>query len=187
MAYEAMLAGLEMAPFWDGINLDPNNCKDSMTPFYSLLEYTGLLINWEDHSEKRPPLLTDKGEDPLRRYSRSLVSYFLVHPISNKGYKGHGIANAPGRFMITKNYTYLFACTIRNFPRIPLHTFPIHGLINLERNTVGQMSSNGFSMKRKVGRTLQAPHPEAVEWFSLAQGHRPHLWCPTEGELSGIP
>ena len=92
MAYEAMLAGLEMKPFWNGIQVEdvaPNEVfKDSMTRFYTLLEYTN--FTWEDHSEDRPLFLTvvgDKVELPLRKTSRSLVSLFRVHPISNKGYK----------------------------------------------------------------------------------------------------
>ena len=59
MAYEAMLAGLEMTPFWGGFkaeDLEPKIGKDSMTCFYKLLEY--LPIKWEVHSERHPPLLT---------------------------------------------------------------------------------------------------------------------------------
>ena len=59
MAYEAMLAGLEMTPFWGGFkaeDLQLNIGKDSMTRFYKLLEY--LPIKWEVHSERHPPLLT---------------------------------------------------------------------------------------------------------------------------------
>ena len=70
MAYEAMLAGLEMASFWDGFkvkNLEPNTGNDSMTRFYKLLEY--FPIRWEVHSESHPPLLTSE-EPPPRRFSR---------------------------------------------------------------------------------------------------------------------
>ena len=77
MAYEAMLAGLEMTPFWGGFNvkdLEPNIGKDSMTRFYKLLEY--LPIKWEVHSERHPPLLTNDEEPPPRYFSRSVVSVF---------------------------------------------------------------------------------------------------------------
>ena len=165
MAYEAMLAGLEMKPFWDGIkvkNLEPSEVfNDSMTRFYTLLEYTGLLINWEDHSESRPPLLTDptdKGKAPQRLFSRSLRSFFRVYPISNKRHLGLGTANAPDRFTTTKNCMHLFVCTSRNlnFPRFPSHPFPSHGQINLGGHTVGRMLSTCFAFK---GMRLQT-HPE---------------------------
>ncbi|KAN0129054.1 Uncharacterized alpha/beta hydrolase domain (DUF2235) domain containing protein [Lactarius tabidus] len=71
MAYEAMLAGLEMAPFWGGFNakdLEPSIGKDSMTPIYNLLEYS--FIKWESHSELRCPILTSDGE-PTRHFSRA--------------------------------------------------------------------------------------------------------------------
>ncbi|KAF8258065.1 hypothetical protein EI94DRAFT_1625064 [Lactarius quietus] len=72
MAYEAMLAGLEMTPFWGGIrvkDLEPNPGKDSMKFHYKLLEYVYPLIKWEVHSESHPPLLTSE-EPPSRRFSR---------------------------------------------------------------------------------------------------------------------
>jgi hypothetical protein len=99
MAYEAMLAGLEMTPFRDRIkvkNLEPKIGKESMTCFYQLFEYAKF-IKWEDHSEDRhaPPLLEVpflEGGPPLRTsekprveddYSRSaLVSLSRAHPIS---------------------------------------------------------------------------------------------------------
>jgi hypothetical protein len=62
MAYEAMLAGLEMTPFWGGIkakDLQPNIGEDSMVHFYKLIEYL-YFIKWEDHSESHPPLLTSE-------------------------------------------------------------------------------------------------------------------------------
>ena len=79
MAYEAMLAGLEMTPFWGGIkvkDLEPNIGKDSMTRIYKLLEY--ISIKWEVHSERRPPLLTSDEEPSSRYFSRSVVSLSLV-------------------------------------------------------------------------------------------------------------
>ncbi|KAN0129057.1 Uncharacterized alpha/beta hydrolase domain (DUF2235) domain containing protein [Lactarius tabidus] len=73
MVYEAMLAGLEMAPFWGGIKVDedlvPNIGEDSMTPFYRLLEY--LSIKWEVHSERHPPFLISDEETPPRYFSRA--------------------------------------------------------------------------------------------------------------------
>jgi hypothetical protein len=59
MAYEAMLAGLEMAPFRDVItakNLEPKIGKESMTRRYTFLEHL-FPVKWEKHSEDRPPLL----------------------------------------------------------------------------------------------------------------------------------
>jgi hypothetical protein len=79
MAYEAMLAGLEMTPFWGGIkvkDLEPNIGSDSMTRIYKLLEY--LFFKWEDHSESHPPLLTSEEEPPQRNFLRSAVSLSLV-------------------------------------------------------------------------------------------------------------
>jgi hypothetical protein len=80
MAYEAMLAGLDMAPFWGGIkakDLQPNIGKDSMahSHFYKLIEYL-YFIKWEDHSESHPPLLTG-DKLPTRHFSRSVVSFLL--------------------------------------------------------------------------------------------------------------
>ena len=98
MAYEAMLAGLEMTPFRVRIkvkDLEPKIGKDSMTRFYQLFEYA-MFIKWEDHSESRPPLLEGshlaEGHPPLRTsekprvaddFTRSaLVSLSRAHPIS---------------------------------------------------------------------------------------------------------
>ena len=97
MAYEAMLAGLEMTPFWDGIrvkDLEPRIGKESMTRLYTLLEYV-FFIKWEDHSEDRPPLLESdpplpKSDPPLRTsakprtaadFSRSVLVSFSLAPI----------------------------------------------------------------------------------------------------------
>ena len=80
MAYEAMLAGLDMAPFWDGFrvkDLEPSTGKDSMRWFYKPLEY--FPFSWEVHFEDNPPLLTSGGP-PRRRFSRSVVS-FLSRPM----------------------------------------------------------------------------------------------------------
>jgi hypothetical protein len=65
MAYEAMLAGLEMTPFQGGItvrDLEPTIRKESMTRFYTWLENLPFIIKWENHSKGRPPLL--KLEEP---------------------------------------------------------------------------------------------------------------------------
>ena len=73
MAYEAMLAGLEMIPFWEGIRakeLEPKIGKEPMTYLYTLLEYA-FFIKWEDHSKGRPPLL---GDLPLLDYPPLLDS-----------------------------------------------------------------------------------------------------------------
>jgi hypothetical protein len=78
MAYEAMLAGLEMTPFWGGIrvkDLEPNTGKDSMGCHYKLLEYVYPLIKWEVHSESHPPLLTSE-EPPPHRFSRLVYLSF---------------------------------------------------------------------------------------------------------------
>ena len=83
MAYEAMLAGLEMTPFLGGIevrDLEPNIGEDSMTLIYKLLEYLPFLP-WEVHSEHHPPLLTNDGGPPRRYVSRSVVSVFLCTSI----------------------------------------------------------------------------------------------------------
>ena len=80
MAYEAMLAGLEMTPFWGGIrmkDLEPNTVKDSMGCHYKPLEYLSPLIKWEVHSESRPPLLTDE-DPPPRRFSRLVFLSFHI-------------------------------------------------------------------------------------------------------------
>jgi hypothetical protein len=85
MAYEAMLAGLEMTSFWGGItakDLQPNIGADSMVHFYKLIEYL-YFIKWEDHSESRPPLLTS-DRPPPRHFSRSVVSFSLVSIISKR-------------------------------------------------------------------------------------------------------
>ena len=77
MAYEAILAGLEMTPFQPGFkekDLKPNIGKDSMGHFYKLLEYL-YFIQWEDHSESHPPLLTSE-KPPPRHFSRSVVFLF---------------------------------------------------------------------------------------------------------------
>jgi hypothetical protein len=53
MVYEAMLASLEMTPFWGRIrvkDLESNTGKDSMECHYKLLEYVYPLIKWEVHS-----------------------------------------------------------------------------------------------------------------------------------------
>jgi hypothetical protein len=79
MAYEAMLSGLEMTPFWGGFkvnDLEPKIGEDSMTRIYKLLEY--LFFKWEDHSENHPPLLTSEEEPPPRYFIRSVVSPSLV-------------------------------------------------------------------------------------------------------------
>ncbi|KAN0129047.1 Uncharacterized alpha/beta hydrolase domain (DUF2235) domain containing protein [Lactarius tabidus] len=68
MAYEAMLAGLEMAPFRDVItakNLEPKIGKESMTFLYALMEYV-IPVKWENHTETRPPLLEFGGCVPPR-------------------------------------------------------------------------------------------------------------------------
>ena len=59
MAYEAMLAGLEMTPFQGGFtvgDLVPKIGRRPMKRFYMFLEYMPF-IKWENHSEGRPPLL----------------------------------------------------------------------------------------------------------------------------------
>ena len=88
MAYEAMLAGLEMTPFQDGIrvkDLEPKIGKESMTRLYTPLEYV-FFFKWEDHSEDRPPLLESPpplpprtGENPRSAddFSRSVLASFL--------------------------------------------------------------------------------------------------------------
>ena len=92
MAYEAMLAGLEMTPFQDGIrvkDLEPKIGKESMTRLYTLLEYV-LFIKWEHHSEDRPPLLESLPPLPRRTvenpraaddFSRSVLVSFSLVPI----------------------------------------------------------------------------------------------------------
>ncbi|KAN0128870.1 Uncharacterized alpha/beta hydrolase domain (DUF2235) domain containing protein [Lactarius tabidus] len=74
MAYEAMLAGLEMTPFCGGItvkDLEPKIRKESMKRLYKLLEIVPF-IKWEDHSKGRPPLLElEEGRcRPPRRTSK---------------------------------------------------------------------------------------------------------------------
>ena len=79
MAYEAMLAGLEMTPFYGGFkltDLEPNIGKDSMTRIYKLLEY--LFIKWEVHSERHPPIVRSYETDWTRNFSQSAVSLPLV-------------------------------------------------------------------------------------------------------------
>ena len=79
MAYEAMLAGLEMTPFWGGFraeDLKPTIGKDSMICIYKLLEY--LPIKWEVHSESHPPLVRSDEEPWSRDFSWSVVSLSLV-------------------------------------------------------------------------------------------------------------
>ena len=69
MAYEAMLAGLEMTPFRGGFkekDLKPKIGEDSMALSYKLLEYLPFVIKWEDHSESHPPLL-NSDKFPERR------------------------------------------------------------------------------------------------------------------------
>ena len=89
MAYEAMLAGLEMTPFWGGMrmkDLEPNTVKDSMGCHYKPLEYLSPLIKWEVHSEDHPPLLT--GDDPPpRHFSRSVFLFFHIYRSLNKDTK----------------------------------------------------------------------------------------------------
>ncbi|KAH9031269.1 hypothetical protein EDB84DRAFT_1399659 [Lactarius hengduanensis] len=93
MAYEAMLAGLNMTPLQDGIkvkDLEPNTGKDPMTPLYKLLEYAYFLIKWEVHSEGCPPLLTNNnnGKPPLRHFSRLVITLSLMPTLSqNKATK----------------------------------------------------------------------------------------------------
>ena len=93
MAYEAMLAGLEMTPFRDGIivrGLEPKIGKRSMTRIYTLLEYVPF-IKWEYHSEDRPPLLESLPPLPPRTsenpraaddFLRSVLVSFSLVPIS---------------------------------------------------------------------------------------------------------
>jgi hypothetical protein len=79
MAYEAMLAGLEMTPFWGGIrviDLEPNIGKVSLKLIYKWLEYS--FVKWEVHSERHPPLLTSDEESPLRHFSQSVFSLSLI-------------------------------------------------------------------------------------------------------------
>jgi hypothetical protein len=94
MAYEAMLAGLEMTPFRGGItvrDLEPTIRKESMTRFYMLLEKLPFIIKWENHSKSRPPLLelekprcqpprrTSKEPRATIDFSRSaLASFYLA-------------------------------------------------------------------------------------------------------------
>ena len=89
MAYEAMLAGLDMAPFRGGFkvkNLEPNAVRDSMTCFYKLLEHLPFrIIKWEVHSESHLPLLTS-DEPPPRRFSRSVLSFLTCPSFSKQGY-----------------------------------------------------------------------------------------------------
>jgi hypothetical protein len=147
MAYEAMLAGLEMTPFWDGIkvkDLVPNTGKDSMTHFYKVFEYI-FPIRWEDHSESRPPLLASEGAPPLQHFSRSAVSFSYVHILSKLGYTEPGIANVPGRYSTTKNCIHLCACTRRE--RALLHTFLIRGSLKARSDMTGRRSFNCFALK----------------------------------------
>ena len=93
MAYEAMLAGLEMTPFWGGIkvkDLEPNIGRDSMTWVYKLLEYIPIIIKWEVHSELNPRLLTKTNDEeppqtPPREFSQwqSVVYVSLAHVYLN--------------------------------------------------------------------------------------------------------
>lgn len=100
MAYEAMLAGLEMTPFRGGItvkDLEPKIGQESMSRLYTFLEYV-FFIKWEVHSESRPPLLKNPPPLPFRTseqpraaedFSRSVrLSYSLVPIVSlNKATK----------------------------------------------------------------------------------------------------
>jgi hypothetical protein len=82
MVDEAMLAGLEMRPFWGRFKEKVLGVgKNSMTPLYKVLEYVHL-IKWEVHSKSHPPLLTNEGETPRRRFSRSVTSFSLVPVLS---------------------------------------------------------------------------------------------------------
>jgi hypothetical protein len=86
MAYEAWQAGLDMKIFSDEIkveDLEPIACKDSMRFPYPPLEYW-CLIRWEDHCESRPPLLTNEGHSPQRRFSKSVVSFSMIPILSLK-------------------------------------------------------------------------------------------------------
>ena len=96
MAYEAMLAGLELTPFPGGIkvkDLVPKLGKESMTHLYTPLEYATILIKWENHIKDRPPLLNDSNiEGPQRTsekpraedydFSRSALSVSLTPILS---------------------------------------------------------------------------------------------------------
>ena len=151
MAYEAMLAGLEMTPFWGGIkakDLQPNIGEDSMAHFYKLIEYL-YFIKWEDHSESHAPLL-NSDKLPRRRFSRSVVSFSLVSTLSKRlHYEGVAISNVAGKYMTTKSCTHLCACTM-TCPRYLSPAFPNHGSINLGSNTAGQRSSSCFTTRRKI-------------------------------------
>ena len=151
MAYEAMLAGLDMTPFWGGItakDLQPYIGEDSMTQFYKLIEYL-YFIRWEDHSESHPPLL-DGDKLPTRHFSRSVVSFSLVSILSKRlRYEGVAISNVPGRYTSTKSCTHLCVCTMTCL-RCLSPTFPNLGSINLGNNTAGQRSSSCLTTKRKI-------------------------------------
>ena len=85
MAYEAMLAGLEMTPFWGGFknkDLEPKIGKDPMTRIYKLLEY--IPIKWEAHSESHPPIVTSDETPWLRDFKQSVVSLPLVSVYVNQ-------------------------------------------------------------------------------------------------------
>ncbi|KAJ7250781.1 hypothetical protein C8J57DRAFT_1078763 [Mycena rebaudengoi] len=73
MAYEAMLAGLEMTPFQKSLalhDLTGNPPTDSMNGFYKLFEYVPLVppIKWVDLSVS--PLVTTIGDTPDRKFKR---------------------------------------------------------------------------------------------------------------------
>jgi hypothetical protein len=144
MAYEAMLAGLEMTPFRGGFkekDLKPKTGEDSMGHFYKSLEYLCCCcFQWEDHSESHSLLLTSEKPPPRRRFSRSAVFLFSrAHPISKCLYEGIAIANVPGRYMTTKSCIHLCAC-IMTCPRLLSLAFPNHGSIHLRGETTGRRS-----------------------------------------------
>ena len=87
MAYEAMLAGLEMTPFREikVKDLRPKISKYSMARFYTVLEYVFIFIKWENHSKDRPPLLEGSrtSEKPRAEgdFSRSVLDSFSLVPV----------------------------------------------------------------------------------------------------------
>lgn len=157
MAYEAMLAGLDMKSFRDGIkvkDLEPKIGGLSMKCFYRFLENMPG-IKWERHSEGRPPLLEFRltgqtGREELRTeddFSRSVSLFSRAHPISEYSRSELAITNVLGRFTTTKSYIHLCACTMTH-PKIRnlSHAFPSHGPIIL----IGQKFSTCFAIKSKI-------------------------------------
>ncbi|KAJ7190200.1 hypothetical protein GGX14DRAFT_382467 [Mycena pura] len=76
MAYEAMLAGLEMSPLRNLGNEDLKGRRptNSMTWFYNLVEY--IPLKWADDSVS--PLMTPNDEDKNRKFKR--CGYILFFP-----------------------------------------------------------------------------------------------------------